>query len=49
METKKVIKENRIPFRVLNEDKIKYHNLAKAKKITLSKLIRELLNNELNK
>jgi hypothetical protein len=49
METKKIIKENNIIFRVLNQDKIKYNNLAKAKKTTLSKLIRELLNNELNK
>ena len=49
MENKKVIQESIINFRVTKEDKIKYHNYSKSKKILLSRLIKNLLNNELNK
>ena len=49
MENKKVIQESIIDFRVTKEDKIKYHKYCKSKKITLSRLIKNLLNNELNK
>lgn len=49
MENKKVIQDTNLHFRVSNEDKTKYHNLAKSKKIKLSRLIKNLLNKELKK
>lgn len=49
MENKKIIQEERIVFRVFKNDKIKYKNLAKLKKVSLSELIKILLNKELKK
>lgn len=39
--------EEIINFRISNEDKIKYQNLAKSKKIPLSRLIKNLLKEEI--
>lgn len=50
IKTIKLIKqETRIVLRVSNENKIKYQNLAKSKKIPLSRLIKNLLNKEINR
>ena len=50
IKTIKLIKqETRIVLRVSSDNKIKYENLAKSKKIPLSRLIKNLLNKEINR